>query len=257
MVLTSAELTAFVGAFLWPFMRIGSMFLAAPFFGTRSVPVRIRVLLAAVITVMVIPLLPAPPPVEPFSLPGLVISLQQVLIGLTTGFILQLAFSALVIAGESIAMTMGLGFASMVDPQNGVNVPVISQFFLITGMLLFLALGGHLLLIQLVIESFRSLPIGPQGIERDGLWAVVAWGSRMFVGAALIALPAVASLLVVNIAMGVMTRAAPQLNLFSVGFPVTMLLGFVLLALLLPSIMPRFAQLVFDSLAFGRDLTGR
>jgi flagellar biosynthetic protein FliR len=172
------------------------------------------------------------------------------------GFILQLVMATLTIAGEAIAMTMGLGFASMVDPANGVNVPVLSQFFLIMGTLMFLALGGHLMIIQLVVSSFQSLPIGAEGFDRNSFWVVIAFSSQMFIGAIWIALPALVSILVITLAMGIMTRAAPQLNIFSVGFPVTMLMGFVILMLLLPAVLPRFNELLLEGMRASQRIGG-
>ncbi|MDH3389345.1 MAG: flagellar biosynthetic protein FliR, partial [Gammaproteobacteria bacterium] len=178
-----AEATAFVGSLAWPMMRIGAMLLAMPVIGTRLVPTRVKIIITLVLSAMVLPLLPELPRVEALSIEGFFISAQQILIGLSMGFTLQLVFGALMIAGESIAMTMGLGFASMVDPTNGVSVPVVSQLFIIVGTLLFLSLGGHLTLIQLVVTSFETLPISATGVGRDGFWALFAWGSQMFIGA--------------------------------------------------------------------------
>ena len=249
-----AQATAFVGSLIWPMMRIGAMLLAMPVIGTRLVPTRAKIIMTLVLSVMVLPLLPEIPRVEALSIQGLLISVQQILIGLSMGFTLQLVFGALMIAGESIAMSMGLGFASMVDPTNGVNVPVISQFLLIIGTLLFLSLGGHLTLIQLVVSSFESLPISPTGIGRDSFMALVAWGSQMFVGALWVAIPALISMLVITLSMGVMTRAAPQLNIFSVGFPVTMFMGFVILILVLPGFLPRINQMLLQAMQLSQSM---
>ena len=249
-----AQATAFVGSLIWPMMRIGAMLLAMPVIGTRLVPTRVKVIITLVLAAMVVPLLPELPRVEALSLEGLFVSTQQILIGLAMGFTLQLVFGALMIAGESIAMTMGLGFASMVDPTNGVNVPVISQLFIIIGTLLFLALGGHLMLIQLVVSSFETMPIAPAGLSRDSFWALFAWGSQMFIGALWVAIPALVSMLVITLSMGVMTRAAPQLNIFSVGFPVTMFMGFVILILVLPGFLPRINQMMLQAMQLSQSM---
>lgn len=239
---------------MWPMMRIGAMLIAMPVIGTRLVPTRVKIILTFVLSVLVLPLLPQIPQVEALSMQGIIISAQQILIGLSMGFTLQLVFGALMIAGESIAMSMGLGFASMVDPTNGVNVPVISQFFIIIGTLLFLALGGHLLLIQLVVSSFQSLPISPTGVARDSFWALFAWGSQMFIGALWVAIPALVSMLVITLSMGVMTRAAPQLNIFSVGFPVSMFMGFIILALVIPGFLPRLNQMMLQAMQLSQSI---
>ena len=249
-----AQATAFVGSLVWPMMRIGAMLIAMPVIGTRLVPTRIKVIMTMLLSVLVLPLLPELPQVEALSLHGLFISMQQILIGLSMGFTMQLVFGALMIAGEAIALGMGLGFASMVDPTNGVNVPVVSQFFIIIGTLLFLALGGHLMLIQLVVSSFESLPISPTGVGRDSFWSLFAWGSQMFIGALWIAIPALISMLVITLSMGVMTRAAPQLNIFSVGFPVTMFMGFIILLLVLPGFLPRINQLMLQAMQLSQSI---
>jgi len=244
---TGVELTSWLATLLWPFMRIGAMFAAVPIFSSRSVPVRIRVLLAFFISWMLIPVIPAPPPVELISAQALVISIHQVLIGVAMGFILQLVFAAFIIAGQSIAMAMGLGFASMIDPQNGMQVPVVSQIFLIMATLVFLSLNGHLVLIEVLANSFQNLPVGMLVPSRDGLWQLVTWGSNMFAGGMLIALPAVAALLLVNLAFGVTTRAAPQLNIFAVGFPVMIMVGLAFLILTLPTITTHLSRLLLEA----------
>ncbi|TNF38947.1 MAG: flagellar biosynthetic protein FliR, partial [Gammaproteobacteria bacterium] len=247
MWLTTEQIGAWIGSLFWPFARIGAMMMVAPVFGSQLMPVRVRVLMAFVFSVIAIPLLPPVPAVDPISFTGINILAQQVLIGLAMGFIIQMVFQALVIAGEAIANGMGLGFARMVDPANGVQVPVVSQFLIVMATLLFVILNGHLLLIDLVVESFRLLPVGETGLSLQGIWQVASWGSQMFAGALLVCIPAVAALLVVNISMGVITRAAPQLNIFAVGFPLMILLGFVFLALTTPAMLSNFTNLLMDS----------
>jgi len=247
MNLTGVELTSWLATLLWPFMRIGAMFAAVPIFSAKSVPVRIRVLFAFFITWMLVPVIPEPPVVELISAQALIISIHQVLIGVAMGFILQMVFSAFVIAGQSIAMAMGLGFASMIDPQNGMQVPVISQALLIMATLIFLALNGHLVLIEVLANSFQTLPVGMFVPSREGLWQLVSWGSNMFAGGMLIALPAVAALLLVNLAFGVTTRAAPQLNIFAVGFPVMIMVGLAFLILTLPTITTHLSNLLTEA----------
>jgi flagellar biosynthetic protein FliR len=247
--ITGTELTGWLASLLWPFMRIGAMFAAIPIFSARSVPVRIRILLAFFIAWILVPVIPKPPLVDLISAQALLISVYQVLIGVAMGFILQMVFSAFVIAGQSIAMTMGLGFASIIDPQNGVQVPVVSQAFLIMVTLVFLALNGHLLLIEVLADSFQRLPVGPVVISQDGLWQLVTWGSNMFIGGMLVALPAVAALLLVNLAFGVTSRAAPQLNIFAVGFPVMIMVGLAFIILTLPSITDHLSRLMLEAIS--------
>ena len=190
-MLSSAEIGGLLGVYLWPFLRIGGMLFAIPVFGTRMMPVRIRIMLTLVLTVVIAPVLPASPDIDIISLTGVLTAIQQLLAGLVMGFVLQMVFSALVMAGEYIAMSMGLGFASLVDPANGVNVPVVSQFYVIVASLLFLALNGMLLLTHLLIQSFQLLPVGIDLLGKDAWWTLVTWGSHMFIGAVLIAVPIV------------------------------------------------------------------
>jgi flagellar biosynthetic protein FliR len=214
---------------VWPFFRIAGVVMVAPVFGARLVPVRVRLALSVAATVVLAPFVPVTPPFDLSLASGLTV-LQEVLIGVAMGFCLQMIFDALIIAGQTIAMSMGLGLATMIDPQRGISVPVISQFFVILGLLIFLALGGHLATVRLIADSFTLLPLG-EPLSANGMWTVASWGSQMFAGALRIALPAATALLVANIAFGVMSRAAPTLNLFAVGLPAGLLIGFLLLLL--------------------------
>jgi flagellar biosynthetic protein FliR len=247
MMISEAQFNAWMAAYLWPMVRIGAMLLAAPMFSSRQVPVMFRVFLMLLITWIVIPSLPSMPPADVLSHTGFLIMLQQVLIGVVMGFILQMVFGALVFGGQVVAYSTGLGFASMVDPQNGVQVPVVAQFYLILSTLLFLLSNGHLLTIELLADSFQTLPVAVDGISRNGLLDIIAWGSRLFAGGLLIALPIVGAMLMVNMGMGVVMRAAPQLNIFSVGFPITMLLGFALMWVSLPSVFAVFTRVLEES----------
>jgi flagellar biosynthetic protein FliR len=220
-------LTRELGFTVWPFFRVAGVMMIAPIFGARLVPKRVRLALSVAITVVVGPLLPATRPFELSLATGLVVA-QEVVIGAAIGFCLQTIFDALIVAGQTIAMSMGLGMATMVDPQRGISVPVISQFFVILGTLIFLSLGGHLATLQLLSDSFTVLPIG-QSLSASGLLMVANWGGQLFAGALRIALPAATALLIANIAFGIMSRAAPTLNLFAVGLPAGLLIGFLLL----------------------------
>jgi len=258
LTLSIEQIGFWLGSLFWPFVRISAMMLAAPVFGARMMPVRIRIVLAFALSVLTTPLLPTVPAVDPISFSAAAILVQQVIIGIAMGLIIQMVFQALVIAGESIASTMGLGFARMMDPANGVQVPVISQFFVVMATLLFVTLNGHLLLIQLVLRSFDIIPIAESGLSMPGFRTVVSWGSQMFIGGLMVALPAVTALLIVNISMGVVTRAAPQLNIFAVGFPLMILLGFIFISASLPGIFSQFTQMLMNSFEHvGRVLEAR
>ncbi|MGB0266271.1 MAG: flagellar biosynthetic protein FliR [Pseudomonadales bacterium] len=223
-----------------PFLRASAMFYAAPVFSARALPTPLRVLLAASVSLLVVPFLPEVAAFEPLSLEGLLRMAQEVLLGAMMGFAIAMAFSVLTQAGENIALGMGLGFASINDPNNGLSVPIVSQFYAIVGTLLFLALGGHGLVIEALQASFQRLPVGFDGLEPKAYEQLVWWGAEMYGFAVLLALPAVASLLLVNLAFGVITRTAPQLNLFAIGFPIMILVGLGVIVLTLPALLDDF-----------------
>ena len=248
MLFTSADIVTWIGSLFWPFTRIAAMLMIAPIFGARMVPVRIRLVVALLLTWIVLPLLPPVPAVDPLSASGVLVTVQQFIIGFAIGFSLQLLFATLILAGQTVAMGMGLGFASIVDPQNGVNVPVLGQYYVVVATLLFLALNGHLALIRVLVDSFQAVPVGLDSLTRDDFRAIAGWGTRLFANALMVALPAVASILLVNLAFGVVSRAAPQLNIFGVGFPITMALGFVVIVFAVANLLPQMQQLVGEAL---------
>ncbi len=241
--LSLVELQQEAGRILLPLFRITAFFMVAPIIGTRMVPQRIRMGLSLMVTMIVVPLLPATEFHYSLSASALLLVVQQVLIGVLFGFMLQIFFHVFVLVGQMIAMQMGLGFASMVDPASGVSVAVVGQLFVILTTLLFLAMNGHLLMIEIMIDSFTQVPIGANFNFDNSLWQVANSASWMFASALLLALPAVTALLIVNLAFGVMTRAAPQLNIFSLGFPTSLLLGGVFIWLTLAGFLPNFSAL--------------
>ncbi len=189
------------------------------------------------ITLVVAPLIKIPPGLEIFSYDGLMVTIQQLMIGLMSGFVLQITFAAVVFGGQAVASGMGLGFASMVDPQDGQQVPVIAQFYVVICTLLFLVMNAHLLIIEMLVDSFKTIPIGLDGFDKADLWMLLEWSRQLFSVGLLLSLPMIASLLFVNISFGVATRAAPQLQIFSVGFPVTIALGLFLMWMTLPDVV--------------------
>ena len=245
MIISATELVALIGAYLWPLFRVSAMVASAPVFGTRSVPTKVKVITAIAITSILVPILPVPE-VDVFNPLSILIIAQQILIGLIIGFTVQLVFSAVITGGQIVAMLMGLGFSLMVDPQNGAQSPVLSQFYIVMVMLIYLAIDGHLVLVEVLADSFKTMPISAQGLVADDFMQVVRWGTNIFAGGMAIALPAIASLLVVNVAFGIMTRSAPQLNIFAIGFPITMMLGFILVMVTLPNVGPKSVSLFSD-----------
>jgi flagellar biosynthetic protein FliR len=248
MTFSYPEFLQLAGLYFYPFVRISAMFMIIPIYAFRSVPVRFKLILTVFITLAVAPSLSLPPPVDPFTWKGVLFISQQILIGLAMGLIFLVVFQAFVMAGHMIAMAMGLAFASMVDPGSGSQAPIVSQYFSIIVTLLFLALNGHLLVIQVVVDSFEYLPIGVSFLNRESLRLIFEFGSYIFLAGVLISLPAVTALLLVNIAFGVVTRAAPALNIFAVGFPITLLAGLILLSLITPLMLPHLQELIGHAL---------
>lgn len=254
--LSAAQLSEWIGLYFWPFLRIGACLMVAPVFGTRTVPMHARLIIAASLTVLLAPLIQSPPPVELFSGTSLVIIVQQLIIGVAQGFALQIIFDAVVMGGQLLANSMGLSFAMNVDPLHGTSTPVLGQFYMIIVTLTFLALNGHLLLIESLLQSFTLLPIGTTGLGGDGLWVLVNFGATLFSGALMIALPGLAAMLIVNFGFGIMSRAAPTLNLFAVGFPATLALGLVVVLLGLPAVQSSFIKLLGSAWMLLTHMTG-
>lgn len=251
--LSDTQIGGWVGSFLLPLFRIASMFMVMPIIGTQLVPNRVRLYLALAVCIVVMPTLPAMPQVDAIDLRTFLLIGQEVLIGAMMGFTLQLFFQAFVIAGQIVATQMGLGFASMMDPANGISVPVIGQFFLMLVTLLFLAMNGHLVVLEVLAESFVTMPVG-DGLLTDHHWALANKLGWVFGAALILVLPAITALLVVNIAFGVMTRAAPQLNIFSIGFPLTLLLGFIIVWIGMADILAQYQVFATEALQFLREM---
>lgn len=233
-----------MAAFFWPFFRILALIASAPFFGARGIPAATKIGFAFVLTVLVAPVLGPLPQVQPASAPGLFILVQQLMIGVAMGLTIRIVFSAIEMAGHIMGLQMGLGFATFFDPQNSAQIPVMGQFLGIAAMLLFLATNGHLLVISALVESFHVLPMGLHPFASEGWKTLVLWGGEIFRGGVLIALPVVAVLMMVNIALAILTRAAPQLNIFAVGFPLTLAVGFMVISLSLGYFLPIFNTLI-------------
>ena len=249
-----AQLPTWLGSLLWALARVSGMCLVAPVFSATVVSARIRVGVVMVLTLVLAPLAPAT--VDPLSAAGVAAMAGQLLIGAAIGFVLKLVFEAVSLGGELIAQSMSLGFDSVVSPQEGGSSAVLSQFYLLLVTLLFLVMDGHLRLIALLADSFHTLPPGMPAIDAGGLHAVVGFGTELFAGAVRVALPAMTSLLVVNIGFAAISRAAPSMNLFAVGFPITVSLGFIALWLSLRSLPGAFDALQGDAWSLMRDLIG-
>lgn len=216
-------------------IRPGAAFFAAPIFGARAVPVQLRLILSlavgmAAMNSVVFTL----PPGGVASFAGVLLVMGEVLAGLAMGFALQIGYAAAFVAGETIANAMGLGFASMVDPQSGASTQVVGQFLSILATLLLLGMDGHLMLTAFVVESYKALPPGGPMISNDAIYGLVMFGGAMLGAGLTVALPVGFALVLVQLVMGMLARSAPSLNLFAVGMPAALIGGLVLLALAAP-----------------------
>lgn len=254
MNVTEHQLLSLLAAYIWPFFRVSAMFIAIPVFSIRAAPAVVRIAASILITGVIAPALPPMPSIALFSYQGFMVAVQQIVIGITAGFILQMVFSILLVAGQSIAYSMGLGFASLVDPATGIQVPVVAQIFIISASLLFLDFNGHLLLLEMLIKSFNTLPVTEAGLELSDLWRVIVWSSHMFAGGVLLSLPVMITILLANISFGVASRAAPQLQIFGVGFPITLMLGMVLIWIMLPELLESFSAMLYDGFALVSEI---
>lgn len=228
-------------AMIWPMLRISAFLAFSSIFSIRAVSLRIRLSISIVLTIF-LSLHMDIPRIDPVTAEGLKEIVNQLFVGLVMALVMQISSAAIVVAGQAVSGSMGLSMANMVDPSFG-NVPVISQFLTILGTLVFLSIGGHLIVFGLLLESFTLFPIGKSMLTQELLGKITAWGALMFVSALLISLPVVITLLFVNIGVGFITRAAPSLNIFSVGLPALLIAGFVVLWLSVPSVIQRMAWL--------------
>ncbi len=242
--ITEPQMQTWMATYFWPFVRIASFFTVVPIFGARFVPGRIRILLAAAVTVLAAPMLPAPPAIGLMSVDGVMITIQQVLIGVALGFVVQLVFDAVGLGGQLLANSMGLSFAFNVDPMRGASTAAVGQLYLLLITMTFVAMNGHLAFLEALVEGFRTLPIGAAGFGAPASWLVLTFATQLFAGAVTVALPGMTALLVVNLAFGVMSRAAPSLNLFAVGFPITLAFGLLVIFVGLPAVQQNFIDLV-------------
>ncbi|WP_456267388.1 flagellar biosynthetic protein FliR [Kushneria sp. AK178] len=244
--ITSAQLDAWLTAFFWPFVRILAFIGVAPIFGENAVPRPAKVGLAFALTIIVAPVLPPMPEVPPTSWTGLMIVVQQFIIGAALGLVMRLVFAAVQAAGDYIALQMGLSFASFYSPEAQGTTTVLARFLNMIAILMFMALNGHTIMIRLLIETFTRLPIGRMGLEPAGFEAIARWGSYIFSAGFLMALPVLTALLIINISMGILNRASPQFSVFSVGFPITLTTGVTLLTFMTPELGVVF-QRMFES----------
>lgn len=235
---------------VWPLPRISSLFLTMPLISSVLVPSRIRVVFAMVLAFLCAPVISDNLSLLNFDGRYIGFLTYEILFGILMGFILQLVFQIFILGGQIIAMQTGLGFAIMVDPASKASVPLVSQFYLMLISLIFLSLNGHLAVLSALLNSFREMPIGDVNISLSAFGKIIMFSGWMFKESVLVALPAILALLIVNLAFGVMARVAPQLNIFSMGFSLTLLMGMIIIYISLSGVSSQIA----DSLDQGMQL---
>lgn len=248
-----AQLQLWLATFFWPFVRFAAFFSASSLWGHTALPMRLKIGLAVLLAVIIGPTLPPPPNIPVVSWPSLGIVIEQMLIGVAMGLVMRLTFTTVEMAGDLIGLQMGLGFASFFAPDTGTNTMVLSRLLYMFALLLFLALDGHLIELEILASSFASLPIG-QPLDASAGKLLAGYASTIFASGLLLALPLVATLLIVNLSMGILNRAAPQLTVFSVGFPVTMGIGTVMMMVMMNDLGRPLESLFDTGLQFLREL---
>ena len=233
-------LEAMLRSFLWPLFRISGMLMSMVIIGSAIISRNKRAALAFVLTILVVPVLPEMPNVPLLSLQGAIISVQQLIIGIAVGFVSRLIFETFIVGGQIIAMSSGLGFAQINDPSSGVTVPAVGQFFLMMATLIFLAVDGHLMMFEIIVRSFVSLPVSTSGVPMLSIYQIVSFAGMMFSAGLMMALAAVISLLLVNLAFGILTKVAPTLNIFVIGFPIILTFGLLILWFTIGGFYPHF-----------------
>ena len=245
-----SQLVSIIGALALASIRVGSFFLASPLFGYRIIPLQVRIVISFAISFIIFNKVDMPNIELLAGLPLFSIIFVELLIGLTSGLLLTVLFSASSLAGEKIAASTGLSFAGLIDPESGTQTPVISQILSLFMIVVFLSLNGHLLVLSVILESYKVLPIGATNINMSMIELGIDAGGLMFKFGALIMLPLVVGITLLNVVIGIVTRSAPTLNLFSFGFPITMIFAFFLLYACTVTIGSNFSNITNVSVDF-------
>jgi len=245
LTISSELLQSWVFGLLLPLVRVLGLVSTAPILNHSAIPKRIKLLIGGVIALIIMPTIPPVPTIDIFSFNGVLIIAKEVLIGLAMGFSMRLLFSAVELAGHLIAMTMGIGFATFFDPQTHGQSNAISQYLVVIVSLIFLTLDGHLLMISAMSQSFHSMPIA--NTEAIDFMAIVKMGQIIFQTGLILSMPLVTALLITNMALGILTKTAPQLNIFGIGFPITIFVGLLLMILTMPTLLAPVKALIEQS----------
>lgn len=240
--ITEAQLLAWITPLLWPFIRVLAMFSSLPVLGTRTVPMRVRVGLAALVALAAQPSLPAMPVVALDSPLAFAIVAQQVVIGLAVGVSVRIVFAAVEYAGEVTGLQMGLNFAGFFDPVSASTATATSRFYGTMVAWLFVVINGHLLVLAALLQSFQAFPVGPQPFDFLRETLPHRLGAEIFLTGLWIAIPLIAMLMFVNLVLGMVSRVAAQINIFAVGFPITVGVGLIGMLLTLPMLEQPFTM---------------
>ena len=246
---TEAQVLAWVTPILWPFLRVLALFSSMPVIAQRSVPIRARIGLAFLIAFCAQASMPAIAPIALDSSAAMMAVLQQVLIGVSLGFAVRIVFAAIEFAGELIGLQMGLNFAAFFNPMTSSVETSVTRLFGVTISWLFVVSGGHLLVIAAVVQSFTAFPVGAEPLAFLRTMQPHRWGAEIFSIGLWIALPLVGMLLFTNLILGVISRVAQQMNIFAIGFPITLGVGLVGVMLTLPLMQMPFTMALEKMLA--------
>ena len=241
-------------ALVFVMVRVGAAFITAPVFAAISLPLVVRVSLSGAIGVLVLAAHPIVPPPQIFAVTTILAVLAEALVGIALGFVLQIAFAAPLLASEIIGTSMGIGFANSIDPLNGRSTPALGTFFTTMLTLLFLSMNGHLVLVEMVVKSYDALPPGAAWLGVDRLKNIAFFGSYVFLAGLLLALPVGFLLLCLNLVVGMLSRAAPALNLFAVGLPASLAVGVIALALSFPAMGDYMVVIIREALSATQNL---
>ncbi|AWB67381.1 flagellar biosynthetic protein FliR [Saccharobesus litoralis] len=225
---------------LLPFVRISALLVVMVGFDAKRIPTQLKVLFAFAVALLIAPVIPDVPYTDMLSMQGFLLVVQQILWGVAIGFVSQIFLNTFVVAGQVVATQTGLGFASLVDPVNGINVAAVAQFYLILATLVFWAVDGHLMMIKMIALSFEAFPVGSGWISLGSIEKIIEWGQWLFLATITMTITPITAMLIVSFTFGVMTRAAPQLNIFSIGFPITQISGLIVIWLGMSAFMLHF-----------------
>lgn len=241
---SEAQLAAWISPIFWTFLRVIAVFTAAPVFSSRAIPVRAKIALAFFVALAAQASLPDMPVIGFNDPQALGVAVQQVGVGLAIGFAVRVVFAAVELAGEVVGFQMGLNFAAFFDPTIGAQSSAVARFFGQMASLLFLAMNGHLMVLFAIIRSYQSFPLDQNFLESLAHMKLQRLGADLFASALWIALPMVGMLMFVNLALGIVSRVAPQMNIFAVGFPITLVVGLIGIAVTLPMLDQPFMVLM-------------